>query len=43
VEDVLSYVEYEPKLLINRFRKLVESALRHFPEDFRKPALEAAE
>jgi formate dehydrogenase iron-sulfur subunit len=21
----------------------VESALRHFPEDFRKPALEAAE
>jgi len=28
VEDVLSYVEYEPKLLINRFRQLVESALR---------------
>ncbi len=28
LEDVLSYVEYEPKLLINRFRQLVESALR---------------
>jgi arginine decarboxylase len=28
VEDVLSYVEYEPKLLINRFRRLVENALR---------------
>jgi arginine decarboxylase len=27
VEDVLSYVEYEPKLLINRFRQLVEGAL----------------
>ena len=28
VEDVLSYVEYEPKLLVNRFRQLVEGALR---------------
>ncbi len=28
VEDVLSYVEYEPKILINRFRQLVEGALR---------------
>jgi arginine decarboxylase len=28
VEDVLSYVEYEPKLLVSRFRQLVETALR---------------
>jgi arginine decarboxylase len=28
VEDVLTYVEYDPKVLVNRFRALVESALR---------------
>jgi arginine decarboxylase len=28
VEDVLTYVEYEPKVLVNNFRALVESALR---------------
>jgi len=28
VEDVLTYVEYDPKVLVGRFRGLVESALR---------------
>ncbi|HSV92728.1 MAG TPA: biosynthetic arginine decarboxylase, partial [Desulfobacterales bacterium] len=28
VEDVLTYVEYEPKVLVNNFRAFVESALR---------------
>ena len=45
VEDVLTYVEYQPKTLIDRFRGLAEQAVRRQQIDFsvRNRAIEAYE
>ncbi len=45
VEDVLTYAEYNPKLLIESFRKLAERAVRSQQVDFsaRKKAIDAYE
>ncbi len=45
VEDVLTYVEYQPKSLIDRFRRLAEQAVRRQQIDFtvRNRAIEAYE
>jgi arginine decarboxylase len=45
VEDVLTYVEYQPKALIDRFRGLAEQAVRRQQIDFvvRNRAIEAYE
>jgi arginine decarboxylase len=45
VEDVLTYVEYQPKNLIDRFRQLAEQAVRRQQIDFsvRNAAIEAYE
>ena len=45
VEDVLTYVEYDPRSLIDRFRKLAEQAVRREQVDFtiRNRAIEAYE
>jgi arginine decarboxylase len=45
VEDVLTYVEYQPRTLIERFRQLAEQAVRRQLVDFsvRNAAIEAYE